>query len=245
MSLRGFIALGSVAVGLVLAGCSSEAAPAADKDPVESYESELRQADIRYLGTITNGQTKTHAYSSPPYYRAFGFTAKAGDEITVDVKSTNGGDAMGWITSSNYQTHYAANDDASRSTLDAKVVYKVPAGTTSREYRAVFRDYDLLGASFSVTLTIKSASAPVTCTYGGSTYNVGASFPSTDGCNTCNCGSTGSVGCTKRACACNPETETNRRYIGTPTTCQFIRFACNADEQYFSNSCGCGCEKTP
>ncbi|MBS2019743.1 MAG: hypothetical protein JST00_43170 [Deltaproteobacteria bacterium] len=241
MSLRSFVALGSVAVGLVLAGCSSEAAPA-EKESVESYENELRQADVRYLGTITNGQTRTHQYSYPPVYRAYGFSARGGDEITLEVKSTNGGDAMGWITSSNYQTHYAANDDASSSTLDSKVVYKVPAGTTSREYRAVFRDYDLLNASFSVKLTIKSAVAP-TCNYNGSTYAEGASFPSTDGCNTCTCGTNGAVGCTKRACVCNPETETNRRYIGTPTSCQFIRFACNADEQYFSNNCGCGCEK--
>lgn len=240
MSLRGFAIFGFVAVGLGLVGCSSEATNA-DKESVESYESELRQADIRYLGPISSGQTKTHSYSYPPVYRAYGFSAKGGDEITVDVKSSNGGDAMGWITSSNYQTHYAANDDASSSTLDSKVVYKVPAGTTSREYRAVFRDYDLLNASFTVKLTIKSAAA-VTCSYNGNTYSPGASFPSTDGCNTCNCGTTGTVGCTKMACACNPETETNRRYIGTPTSCQFIRFACDSDEHYFSNACGCGCE---
>jgi hypothetical protein len=33
------------------------------------------------------------------------------------------------------------------------------------------------------------------------------------------------------------------RYVATePSTCARIRFACKADEQSFSNDCGCGCE---
>jgi hypothetical protein len=39
-----------------------------------------------------------------------------------------------------------------------------------------------------------------TCSYGGATYPAGASFPASDGCNTCTCGTNGSVGCTKIAC---------------------------------------------
>lgn len=39
-----------------------------------------------------------------------------------------------------------------------------------------------------------------TCEYGGQTYNVGDSFPATDGCNTCKCGPNGLVACTRRAC---------------------------------------------
>ena len=65
---------------------------------------------------------------------------------------------MGWITTSAFDV-LAANDDASLATLDSKVIYKVPAGTASRAYRIVFRDYDLLDATFTVKLTIKSASA--------------------------------------------------------------------------------------
>jgi len=38
------------------------------------------------------------------------------------------------------------------------------------------------------------------CVYGGVTYSDGASFASTDGCNTCGC-SNGTVACTARACA--------------------------------------------
>lgn len=38
------------------------------------------------------------------------------------------------------------------------------------------------------------------CDYGGKRYDVGASFPSTDGCNTCSCSSGGMVACTEKAC---------------------------------------------
>ncbi len=43
------------------------------------------------------------------------------------------------------------------------------------------------------------ADAPRACSYGGSTYPDGATFPATDGCNTCAC-TAGSVACTKKAC---------------------------------------------
>jgi hypothetical protein len=38
-----------------------------------------------------------------------------------------------------------------------------------------------------------------TCVYNGMTYAIGASFPSTDGCNQCTCTASG-VACTERAC---------------------------------------------
>ena len=58
--------------------------------------------------------------------------------------------------------------------------------------------------------------APRGCLYGGVQRNVGDSFPSTDGCNTCFCGPEGGVGCTKRAClpSCDPSNEPNRKYVG-------------------------------
>ena len=39
-----------------------------------------------------------------------------------------------------------------------------------------------------------------TCGYAGKTYRSGTTFPSTDGCNTCSCGSSGAVACTLMAC---------------------------------------------
>jgi hypothetical protein len=222
---------------LALVGCSSSSA-APENDRIGSYESELRLASPRYVGQIANGETRTNYYYNPPTYRAFGFTAQGGDEITVDVKSDEG-DAMGWITTTAFDV-LAANDDASPNTLDSKVVYTVPASTPSRAYRIVFRDYNLEDATFTVKLSIRSTA--VACTYGGKTYRPGESFASTDGCNTCTCGSGGSVGCTKLACVCNPEAEPWRNYIGTPVTCQTIRYTCTPDKRSFQNACGCGCE---
>lgn len=229
----------SVAV-LAMAGCASENGAAEDKDPVESYESELRLSGPRYLGTIANGETKSAYYYDPPRYRAYGFTAQGGDEITIDVTSEYG-DAMGWITTSSYDV-LAANDDANSSTLDSHVTYTVPDGTPSRSYRIVFRDYDRLDATFDVTLHITSQE-PVTCSYGGKTFDAGSSFPSTDRCNTCSCGANGTVYCTKMACVCNPDSEPYRNYLGTAASCATIRYSCTTGWHAFTNACGCGCEQ--
>jgi len=98
-----------------------------------------------------------------------------------------------------------------------------------------------LGGSLSCT----EMACAETCSYGGSTYNVGDTFKSTDGCNTCSCGTGGSVACTEKACApkCDPATELNRKYMGDPSTCMLIRFACEPNTTMFSNDCGCGCEQ--
>lgn len=235
---RAFVVASSVVALASVTGCASSEEPR-QKEDVDTYESELKLSSPKYLGPIANGETKTSSYHNPPRYRAYGFQAKAGDEITAEVTSLEG-DGMGWITTSGYEV-LAANDDASAATLDAKVVYTVPAGTPSRSYRVVFRDYDLLDASFGVKLTIKAAAA--TCTYDGSTYNAGTNFPASDSCNTCACSDSGSVFCTKKAClVCDPENEPWRSYIGNPMTCQTIRYVCAANMRSFQNACGCGCE---
>jgi hypothetical protein len=235
---RGFFVAGAVVALAALAGCSSADAP--QKEDAASYESELRLASPRYLGPIASGETKTDHYSNAPRFHAYGFTAGGGDAITATVKSVNG-DAMGWITTSTYSV-LAANDDASSSTTDSKVVYTVPAGTASRAYRIVFRDYDSLDATFNVKLSIKS-SAAVTCDYDGVTYDAGDGFAADDGCNTCSCSASGNVVCSKKAClACDPSKEPWRNYVGDPTSCQTIRYSCPSNRRSFENSCGCGCE---
>lgn len=240
MSSRLFAHVSAVGViaGLVgLAGCSSSQ-PEAPKDSIDSTESELRLVTPRYLGQIANGETKSNYYYNPPRFRAFGFTAKGGEEITVDVHSAEG-DAVGYITTTVFDV-LASNDDASPSTLDSKVVYKVPAGTASKPYRIVFRDYNLLDATFTVKLTINGSL--VVCSYDGATYKPGDSFPSSDACNTCNCSASGTVGCTKQACVCNPEAEPWRNYVGDPVTCQTKKYTCASNQRQFQNACGCGCE---
>jgi Pacifastin inhibitor (LCMII) len=240
MSFSRFVVAGLLVTAFAaVAGCSESSTK--DEEDVAATESELKLSGTRYLGKIKNGETRTGYYKAPPTYRSYGFDAKGGDEITIDVKSVYG-DGMGWITDSSYKV-LAFNDDATGSTLDAKVKYKVPAGQAARSYRIVFRDYDMLEATFNVTLSITST-APSTCSYGGQTYQQGDRFESSDGCNTCSCLPDGSVACTEMACTCNPAAEPHRNYVGTPQQCMVIRYSCPSGQSHFSNSCGCGCEPT-
>lgn len=222
--------------------CSQTDDAGADSSKLSSAEDELKVTGARYMGQIASGETKTVQYDAPPNYRALGFTAKGGDAIVVTVSSLHG-DAMGWITDSSNNS-LAANDDANANTLDSRVTYTVPTGTPKRAYKIVFRDYDMLDATFTVSLDITSGGGSGgTCSYGGQSYSAGDAFPATDGCNNCSCGTTGKVTCTKIACvACDPDNEPNRNYLGTPQTCQTIRFTCPVGRRPFQNTCGCGCE---
>lgn len=239
MSLSRFVITGLlVSAFAVVTGCASTKSDGKE-EAIGSAESDLKLQGSKYLGKIKNGETKSTYYSSPPTYRSYGFDAKGGDEITIDVRSVYG-DGMAWITDSSYNV-LAFNDDASAATLDARVKYKVPSGQAARSFRIVFRDYDLLEATFTVKLAIKSA-APAVCQYDNQTYQPGDSFEATDGCNTCHCGSNGQVACTELACVCNPAAETHRNYVGTPEQCMVIRYTCQPGQVPFSNNCGCGCE---
>jgi hypothetical protein len=222
----------------LVAGCSSQSAD--DKsEKTESSADELRLSGTRYLGRITSGQTRTGYYYTPPTYRSYGFDARGGDKITADVKSVYG-DGVGYITDATYNV-LAFNDDATQSTLDSKVTYTIPAGQPIASYRIVFRDYDLLEATFSVKLSIESTAVPV-CTYDGQSYSAGEQFESIDGCNTCTCSANGSVSCSKMVCACNPQQEPWRTYLGTPAQCPGLVYTCTAPQVSFQNNCGCGCE---
>lgn len=141
---------------LALGGCA--ASDNGSKEEVGTYEGELKLSSPKLLGTIANGETKSGYYYNPPRYRAYSFAAKAGDQITVDVHSVEG-DAMAWITDSGYNS-LAANDDANSHTLDSHVTYTVPSNSLKTSFRIVFRDYDLLDATFDVHLQIQSAKGP-------------------------------------------------------------------------------------
>jgi hypothetical protein len=237
MVLSRFFIAGLVFSALgAMAGCSS--AKDISALDVGSTESELRLSGTKYLGTISSGQTRSSHYRATPIYRSYGFSAKGGDEITVDVKSEDG-DAVVWLTDSRYKV-LATNDDATESSFDAHVTYQIPDGLAARSYRIVFREYWKDEANFDVTLGVKSA--PATCSYDGQTYQPGDTFNANDSCNTCSCAESGETVCTKAACVCNPATEADRTYVGTPEQCMVIRYTCQTGQIPFSNGCGCGCE---
>ncbi|MET0343209.1 MAG: hypothetical protein ABW252_19530 [Polyangiales bacterium] len=80
-----------------------------------------------------------------------------------------------------------------------------------------------------------------TCEYGGKTYEVGDSFPATDGCNTCRCDASGTAQCTLKLCPsqCN---ESGKRYVSRdPGQCRAILFNCDGGTKPFFDACGCGC----
>lgn len=87
------------------------------------------------------------------------------------------------------------------------------------------------------------------CVYGGAEYQPGEEFPSRDGCNTCSCvddvGPTASIACTDQACACDPENEPHRNYVGLDArTCMLVDYYCTDNTTMFGNECGCGCEQS-
>jgi hypothetical protein len=74
-------------------------------------------------------------------------------------------------------------------------------------------------------------STPVSCTYAGKTYGVGATFPDTDGCNKCSCEAGGQVACTLLACF--------DASSDGPTTCIDSNGAVRKDGEAWTTSDGC------
>jgi hypothetical protein len=86
---------------------------------------------------------------------------------------------------------------------------------------------------------------PTGCEYNGKTYDLGASFPSADGCNQCNCGVDGQAVCTLKACICNYTDESRSWVSQNADSCSAITFVCEKGSDAFFDSCGCGCQKRP
>ena len=85
------------------------------------------------------------------------------------------------------------------------------------------------------------------CLYEGVEHALGSSFPSRDGCNTCECGAAiggASVTCTEKACACDPLGEQSyRSYLAYISDCA-TDYPCASGATKFENECGCGCEQS-
>lgn len=86
------------------------------------------------------------------------------------------------------------------------------------------------------------------CVDEGVTYGPGSTWRAADGCNDCQCAvdpaGAPTVQCSIGLCACDPDLEWFRSYVGnSPDECAAIDFDCAGETRIFSNSCGCGCEQ--
>jgi len=82
------------------------------------------------------------------------------------------------------------------------------------------------------------------CVYLGEIHAPSETFADRDGCNQCECSSTGKVNCTEKACECQPEKQWFRRYVShSATGCELVDFECPTNTSYFNDGCGCGCEE--
>lgn len=178
------------------AGCGAGKSEIADD--VSAIGLEAGKADGAFermiVGSIALGETQSVKYRNPPRYRVLKFAGERGTLVDVTVASESG-DAVAWVLDDSFRV-IGFNDDADETTFDARIELTLPGNTRPeiQTYYIVVREYRHRPATFTVTLT----GAP-TCSYDGQTWQLGDSFPSTDGCNTCFCGA-GGVGCTKRAC---------------------------------------------
>jgi hypothetical protein len=150
---------------LLLVGCGGK--PEATDSFVDldglDQKSDAFSSRMKVMGTMIPGQTSASVrYSKSPSYRAFQLNAKGPAQISITVRSTDGGDALTWLLSSHYRV-LAKNDDADASTLDSHIVYDLPAGGAT--YWVVFRDYNWSRHGFVVEVAPYKPS-PAACDVG-------------------------------------------------------------------------------
>jgi hypothetical protein len=95
--------------------------------------------------------------------------------------------------------------DAICGAADGTGICKEPSEICQEIYRPVCgcddKTYENACAASRASVSVAYESeCNAGCDYNDQHYEVGASFPSADGCNDCFCSEGGQVGCTKRAC---------------------------------------------
>jgi hypothetical protein len=151
-AIRSFSLVPALVAALALPAC----APADDMELAEesaalSRPSQMTLANMQIVGSLQYGQTSSVVnYKNPKMFRAFKFAGGAGDQVVVDVRSTNGGDAIAWVLDDSFEV-IAMNDDKSSRTVDSHIEITLPAHE-SRTHYIVFRDYGFKAKKFKVEL---------------------------------------------------------------------------------------------
>lgn len=136
----------SVALFLpLIVACAGEV----DDENSEAEASDLSASRIQLLGTIKRGETLRAEYTPAPRYRAYAFTAQAGDKVDFWVRSHNGGNAHAYLLRPSFST-LASNRDAPEGGKDAHIRATI---ATQGTYYIAFRDEAESPASFEVEFT--------------------------------------------------------------------------------------------
>ena len=127
------------------AGCQG---PANESTPSAGDEALSALTSNEILGSIAYGQTiGPVAYTSKPHYRAWSFTAHAGDVVSAWVRSSTGGYPRAWLLSSTFATIETGKYPT--DTTATRVTHSLPVDGT---YYVAFRDVNLAPGTFTVEL---------------------------------------------------------------------------------------------
>jgi hypothetical protein len=102
-----------------IAGCAAKP-PIDDGELVVLAGKADFSSEMRLYGRLAPGAPATAAHQPPPKYGAFRLAARAGEELDVWVRSTDG-DAVAWLVDAAFEP-LALNDDAAPGTNDAHLL---------------------------------------------------------------------------------------------------------------------------
>jgi hypothetical protein len=166
-----FLALAVLGVLALAPACAVDdgSGTSADDTSASSSEDELRALTApEILGALSYGETSAPvAYAKTPRYRAFSFTASAGDEVQVAIAALSGKAAQVWLTTSSF-ANVAASTTGQLPSAKLKA-----AGT----YYIVFRSSDFAPASYAVTLSKVVVAPPAPTTWDVPPALVGPELP--------------------------------------------------------------------
>ncbi len=145
----------------LLAACGGDNTRTIDKAPVEDTfqslsgfeedKSDKFTGTLTFQGEIAYGQTKGPFTHVAGRWSALKFLGNAGDEITIDVRSSNG-DTVAWLVDKSMEI-LAFNDDYGGGT-NSHITYTLTNGANTTFY-IVTREYNRRAMRFSVSLAGK------------------------------------------------------------------------------------------
>jgi hypothetical protein len=140
--------IAAISICLATAACTQSDAHPGGQEAAAVPREALRSGGI-LVGKLAYGETSQPVTTSGPIrFRAFRFDGVAGDEVTIDVRSTNGGDAQTWLVSGDLEI-LAFNDDGGGDSPDSHIEHTLADSGT---HFILFRDARHRRKTFTVEL---------------------------------------------------------------------------------------------